>query len=148
MMQTSLLPIAPPTPKAIRPVGAPDPRNDPRYITVKPLTDEQVRELARLQNRRTMYEIEIAVGAQRALLCYSESTSVRQIIQATETRQRAVLAFLGMEGPIPVERVKGRQELRIAGAVIRPTGRTRRDVIMAGDPLPYIGKLHPNPEGT
>ena len=105
-------------------------------------TPEQLRRLERLHNRSTLYEIEIARddGA-RALLCYGPKNT-RQIMLAIEKRSGSVLAFLGVDSA-RMERTRGTTEVRMGVGIARPTGRTQRDAITAGDELPYVGALHP-----
>ena len=112
-----------------------------------PLTAEQLRRLERLRNRRTMYEVEIArPDGHHALLCYSEATSMRAVMQAITKRGRSVIAYLDLDDAAAMTWERGKQEIRVGGAVVRLTGRTQRDAIMSGKELPYVGTLHPAPQ--
>ena len=138
-----LLDLCAPTPKP--PPPAPHQIETARVFTPPPpLTPEQVRRLARLQNRRTCYEVEIVhPDGRRALLCYSEASSMSAVRQAIEKRGRSVIAFLGMDDAAAMTWQRGRREVRIGGAIVRFTGRTQRDAIMSGKELPYVGTLCP-----
>jgi hypothetical protein len=117
----------------------------PLHAPPKPaaaFTPEQLRRLERLHNCATLYEIEIVRGdGTRALLCYGQWNK-RQMMDALWRRSESALAFLGVES-VCIERPRGANSLVLGDAVIRPTGRTQRDAITAGDELPYVGTLHP-----
>ncbi len=114
------------------------------------LSDEQRRALARLQNRKTSYEAEIVrADGQKRLFVYTDARSQRGLLNClTGVRQVGVSIFLG----IPTSELfmsKGRNDKtlhvvnrggRRLGHFIRFTGRTRRDVIMENNPLPYVAE--------
>ena len=106
------------------------------------LTPDQLRQLAALQNRPTLYEIEIvAPDGRKALLAYSAQRSGRGLRTATSQRAEAVLRFLGADKKAGFTATTGCRyhTHRVdGGGLIRFSNRTKRDVIMEASALPYV----------
>ncbi len=102
-------------------------------------TPEQLRRIARLKNRDTLYEAEIvrADGA-RVLLAYCRKSG-SGLREALRKRTEAVVRFLG--GPKAITWGRGTAPVEIeGGGSIRFSGRTERDAIVEGE-LPYVGNV-------
>lgn len=113
--------------------------------TATPLTSEQLAALARLRNLPTLYEIEVQThDGRRALVAYAARRSAAGLRQAVHQRAEAILAFVAAGpgtrlGPIKGCRVHTHSLLGTGGSFVRFTGRTKRDAIMQGTTLPYVG---------
>lgn len=114
------------------------------HYTAQPLTAEQLTALARLQNRPTLYEIEIvAPDGRKALVAYASRKNGAGLRQAVCQRGTAVLAFLGAPQDARIEPTKGCRYFShtiTGGGLVRFSNRTKRDVIMEGTALPYVAK--------
>lgn len=111
--------------------------------TATPLTREQLAALARLQNHPTLYEIEIvAPDGRKALVAYTARRNKAGIRAAVYERAQAVLTFLAAPKDAEMKPTKGcryHTHTVTGGGVIRFSNRTKRDVIMDGTALPYVG---------
>jgi len=113
-------------------------------FTATPLTPQQLAGLARLVNRATLYEIEIiAADGRKALLCYTPLRTGLGLRNGLLERGAAVAAFLGAPSNAKMKSVRGCHSSTheiTGGGLIRFSGRTKRDVIMADTPLPYVAQ--------
>ena len=100
------------------------------------LTETQIKKLARLYNRRTMYELAaIHTDGRRVLIAYSDGKGRRDVWNCCHNRATAVVALTGSE-------IFDFGKRAADGAVIgewsiRFTGRTEREAIMEGE-LAYV----------
>ena len=104
------------------------------------LTDEQVRQLERLRNRATSYEVVVvrSDGARR-LVAYTARHSQSGLRAALYANGPATLKFLGLPATAVVTEERGRLEVRIDGnIVVKFSGRTKRDCIMNGE-IEWVG---------
>jgi hypothetical protein len=108
------------------------------------LSEDQIRKLTAMQNRGTYYEAAVirADGTQ-ARLGYLGRHSAIGLFTAVRGRPCRVLAFLGLDpnGSIECDFDKKTKSVKFDdGAVIKFTGRTERDAVMAGelDALPVL----------
>ena len=109
------------------------------------LSHQQLAALARIQGRATLYEAEIVrPDGERRLLAYCGRRSSAGLGTAFDQRSTFVFVFLKLPRSTPVTKPKGKVELHFkGGAVIRFTGRTKRDVIMEDTPLRYVADAEP-----
>jgi len=107
-----------------------------------PLTADQLAGLAALQNRPTLYEIEVvAPDGRKALLAYTARKSGLGLRSAVAGRAEALLAFLGANRDARFVATTGCRchTHTITGhGLLRFSDRTKRDVVMEGTPLTYI----------
>lgn len=112
--------------------------------TAQPLTAEQLAALARLQNRPTLYEIEIvAPDGRKALLAYASRKTGAGLRDAVYQRTDPLLTFLAAQQNARIEPTKGcryHTHTITGGGLVRFSNRTKRDVIMEGTALPYVAK--------
>lgn len=116
------------------------------FTAARHLTESQIVALDALRNRPTLYEIEVQTSdGRRALVAYAARRSAAGLRQAVHQRAEAVLAFVAA-GPgtrlVPIKgcTVQTHSLVGTGCAFVRFTGRTKRDVIMEGTPLPYVEK--------
>jgi hypothetical protein len=112
--------------------------------TATPLTAQQLTALARLQNRPTLYEIEIvAPDGRKALLAYASRKTGAGLRDAVYQRAQPLLTFLGAPQNARIEPTKGCRyhgHTVTGGGLVRFSNRTKRDVIMEGTSLPYVAQ--------
>lgn len=103
------------------------------------LSAQQVKRLNSIAHFHTAYEAVVVRGdGTRVLLAYCVRKSGRGLRDALRKRWDAVCAFLALDDEIATFDVISKNEIRaIGGGVIRWSGRTERDAIMAGE-LTYV----------
>lgn len=119
------------------------PRADSDRMRAPPaLSPEQLRRVARLHNRHTLYEAEIIrPDGTKALLAYCGRRSKQGLIEALDKRAPHALRFLGAPRHARVERERGSPDVKIeGGGMIRFSGRTQREAIIEGE-LQYVGDV-------
>lgn len=116
-----------------------------------PLRPDQLAALARLQNRRTLYEIAVLTpDGRKALVAYTMRPSQQGIGEAIRERADELVAWLGQ--PVATVEMEWGAVNDVPGFVLRSTlrpnlllglvyrtNRTKRDVIMEDSKLPYVG---------
>ena len=121
---------------------APAPAPSSKYLP--PSTGaELLAKLAKLQNRATAYEAEIVrPDGTTNLLAYIQGKSTSNLRKAMAGRAEAIAKFLGPDHDsrftMGQDAAYGATIKTADGAVIRWTGRTKRDATMEGA-LPYVG---------
>lgn len=113
------------------------------HTAARHLTEAQIVALDALRNRPTLYEIILVTQDERkALVAYTARRNASGLRAAVHQRADAVLAFVGAPVGTRMLPIKGctvqTHSLAGTGAFIRFSGRTKRDVIMEGTPLPYV----------
>ena len=110
--------------------------------TTTTLRPDQLAALARLHNRRTLYEIAIThPSGEKALVCYSDSKSQSSLSRGISHRADELHAWTRQPaGTLFIEWSRQLGGFKLSdGSLIRATGRTKRDVVMEDRKLPYIG---------
>ena len=116
------------------------------HTAARHLTEAQIVALDALRNRPTLYEIVLVTKDERkALVAYTARKSASGLRAAVHQRAEAVLAFAGAPPGTRMQPIKGctvqtHSLVGTGGAFVRFTGRTKRDVIMEGTPLPHVEK--------
>lgn len=107
------------------------------------LSDEQKRRLEVLRNRHTLYEAVITrADGTKALLAYCGRKSQAGLIQALCQRRADVERFLAPDGSdVVLQRGIGSVINASNGGRIDFSGRTKRDAIISGNELRYVGDL-------
>jgi hypothetical protein len=108
------------------------------------LTDQQRRQLERIQHHATRYEVRLVLPDGRAMLvCYTPRKSKAGLLDALQSRGKAILAHMPdmpEDSRLTYDKAQGFSLGN--GARVAFSGRTQRDAIMAGA-LPYIGDASP-----
>jgi hypothetical protein len=108
------------------------------------MTDHQQRQLERIKHHATRYEVRLTLPDGRTMLvCYTPRKSKAGLIDALQSRGKAILAHmpdLPEDAPLTYDKAQGFGLGN--GARVVFSGRTQRDAIMCGA-LPYIGDATP-----
>jgi hypothetical protein len=90
----------------------------------------------------TRYELAIAKGDQKFLVCYSMRTGRHAILKSLQQRSQAILGATNLsDEALLAWKTPAREGAMLGDWAVRFTGRTQREAISAGE-LPWIGQLN------